>query len=99
MLKIEIDAQDVVILQKTFSSNGDKPARTIYWQQAYMYNGGRYPVAIQIPLDEGVPANPAGEYELHPSAFQVSKYNKIEINAYNVALVPIKNNSSSIKVA
>jgi hypothetical protein len=90
MLKIEIDAQDAVIQSRTFPSNGDRPARTVYWQNAYMYNGGRYPVAVQIPLEEGVPANPAGQYEMHISAFQVSKYNKIEINPYNVPLVLVK---------
>lgn len=90
MLKIEIDSQDCVVQSRTFPANGDKPARTVYWQRAYMYNGGRYPVEVQIPLEEGVPANPAGEYEIHPSSFQVSRFNKIEVNPFNVVLQPLK---------
>ncbi len=94
MLKLEIDALDAMTQSRVFPANGDRPARTVYWQNAYMYNGGRYPVAVQIPLDEGVPPNPAGEYEIHPSSFQVSKYNKIEINPYNVILTPVKTNKA-----
>ncbi|QYJ87853.1 G5P family DNA-binding protein [Shewanella mesophila] len=89
-VKIEIDSQDCVVQQRSFKGQDGKPDRTIYWQRGYMYNGGRYPVEVQIPLEEGVPPNPAGEYEIHPSSFQVSRFGKIEVNPFNVLLTPLK---------
>jgi hypothetical protein len=100
MLKIEIDAQDAFVQSRTFAGKDGKPARNVYWQVAYMYNGGRYPVRVEIPMEEGVPAYPAGFYQLHTSCFQASKYNKIELNPFNLVLVPFdEKKNSDIKAA
>lgn len=89
MLKIELDAQDCGLKNQTFPSKDGKPPRTIYWQVGYMYTGGRYPVKVQIPLEEGQPAYPAGQYFMHPSSFQANKFNKPEINPFKVILAPL----------
>ncbi|AUD60368.1 hypothetical protein AYJ58_13170 [Shewanella sp. Pdp11] len=88
MLKIELDAQDCKLEQQTFPSKDGKAPRTIYWQVGYMYTGGRYPVKVQIPLKDGQPAYPAGQYFMHPSSFQANKFNKPEINPFEVTLAP-----------
>lgn len=88
MLKIELDAQDCALQSQTFPAKEGKPARTIYWQVGYMYTGGRYPVKVQIPLEEGQLAYPAGQYFMHPSSFQANKFNKPEINPFKVTLAP-----------
>lgn len=89
MLKIELDAQDCQLQTRTFEGKDGKPPRTIYWQVGYMYTGGRYPVQVQIPLAEGVPAYPAGQYFMHPCSFQANKFNKPEINPFEVVLAPL----------
>ncbi len=89
MLKIEIDAQDI-IQSRVFKGRDGKPDRTNYWQNGYMYNGGRFPVLIEIPLEEGQSAYVAGDYEIHPSNFQASKYNKMELNPFKLILVPFQ---------
>lgn len=88
MLKIELDAQNCQLQKRTFEGKDGKPARTIYWQVGYMYTGGRYPVEVQLPLAEGVPAYPAGIYFMHPCSFQANKFNKPEINPFEVTLAP-----------
>lgn len=96
MLKIELDAQDCQLQTRTFEGKDGKPPRTIYWQVGYMYTGGRYPVQVQIPLAEGVPAYPAGQYFMHPCSFQANKFNKPEINPFEVVLAPISQINSYI---
>ena len=88
MLKIEIDAQDVVIKSRTFKGRDGKPDRISYSQDAYMYNAGRFPTRVELPLDEGVPAYPAGFYTFHHTSYSVGKFGKMEGHPYAVILVP-----------
>lgn len=88
MLKIELDASNCHLQKRTFEGGEGKSSRTVFWQVGYMYTGGRYPVEVQLPLEEGQPPYPAGIYFMHPSSFQANKYNKPEINPFKVHLAP-----------
>ncbi|AXH73370.1 MAG: helix-destabilizing protein [Inoviridae sp.] len=90
MLTIEIDALDGHIQSRTFAGQNGKSDRRVFWQVGYMNNGGRYPVRIEIPMEESQRAYTAGVYSIHPSSFQASKYNKIELNPFSIVLVPQK---------
>jgi hypothetical protein len=89
MLKIEFDTLDCQLQSRVLAGKEGKPSRTMYWQVGYMYTGGRYPVQVQIGLEEGQPAYPAGEYFLHPSSFQTDSYNKPELKKFGLVLSPI----------
>ena len=91
-MKINFDSQDQ-LQSRVFKGRDGKPDRNVFWQNGYMYNGGRFPVLVEIPLEEGQPAYPPGDYEIHPSSFQANKYNKMELNPFKVLLVPMKSNS------
>ncbi|MFA7254444.1 MAG: single-stranded DNA-binding protein [Patescibacteria group bacterium] len=89
MLKIELDATNCKLQSRQLPAKDGKPGRNLYWQVGYMHTGGRYPIEVQIPLEEGQPAYPAGEYFMHPSSFQANAYNNPEIKKYGMVLSPL----------
>lgn len=89
MLKIELDASDCALQSDTYPAKDGKLARTVYYQIGYMYTGGRYPVKVKLPMESGQPAYPAGQYFMHPSSFQATKFNKPEINPFKTILAPL----------
>ena len=63
-----------------------------YFQQAYAHMGGAYPQEIEIPLQAPTDAKPVGEYELALSAFRVGRFKNLELNPFDLPLVPITKN-------
>lgn len=59
-----------------------------YYQFAYAHIGGAYPAEIEIPLRNPTDAKPVGDYTLDLKTFQVGKYKNLELNPFELCLVP-----------
>lgn len=82
MLKISvIDGHHLV--QQRQTKNGVR-----YFQEAYAYLGGAFPQQIEIPLRDPVDAKPIGDYTLDLSTFQVGRFKNLELNPFELKLVP-----------
>ena len=59
-----------------------------YFQEAYAYLGGAFPQQITVPLKAPADAKPIGDYSLDLSNFQVGKYKNLELNPFDLTLIP-----------
>ncbi|WP_018414800.1 single-stranded DNA-binding protein [Teredinibacter turnerae] len=59
-----------------------------YYQEGYAHMGGAFPQQIEIPLRNPAEANPVGEYTLDISTFQVGRFKNLELNPFELRLVP-----------
>lgn len=73
---------------RTFPAKGDKPARTVYEQNAYVHMGGLFPVEIKLTHSDHNDAYAIGKYELSPSSFKVNQYGQLELDRFGMALLP-----------
>lgn len=63
----------------------------VMWsQEAYAHLGGAYPAKIKLSLDGPQAAYPPGDYQLSPAAFKVGQYGDLEINRFQVKLIPLR---------
>lgn len=60
-----------------------------YFQEAYAHLGGAYPQQIQISLKAPMDAKPVGEYSLDISNFQVGRFKNLELNPFELKLMPV----------
>lgn len=67
---------------------------TMWSQKAYADLGGAFPAEIKISLQSPERAYAVGEYELSPQSFKVGQYGDLEVNRFNIKLVP---STSSVK--
>lgn len=88
MLEIELNTNDCQI--ETRMINGKNGQRTIHEQQAYFHTGGAYPTPFKLSIRNASEAYPSGKYTLHPSSFQVNQFGGLELNRFEMRLVPIK---------
>lgn len=89
MLKISIIDGHHQALSRT-TKNGVR-----YFQEAYVHLGGAFPQQIEIPLKAPADANPIGDYSLDVSNFQAGKYKNLELNPFELKLVPYTAKSGS----
>lgn len=68
------------------SRNTQKGVR--YFQNAYAHMGGAFPQQIEIPLRNPSDAYAVGEFTLDLSCFQVGKFKNLELNPFELRLVP-----------
>jgi hypothetical protein len=73
---------------RTFPAKGDKPARTVFEQKAYVHTGGVFPVEFKITHDDHNNAYAIGKYQLAPSSFKVNQYGQLELDRFGTKLVP-----------
>lgn len=59
-----------------------------YFQEAYAHLGGAFPQQIEVPLKNPAEAKPVGEYSLDLSAFQVGRFKNLELNPFELKLIP-----------
>lgn len=88
MIKIIIEKGDDV------SKEIQRGQRTVREQSGYvLLDGQRHPRFIKFSLPESQKkAYPVGEYTPGPAAFQVGKYDKLELNPWELDLVPFPKN-------
>jgi hypothetical protein len=61
-----------------------------YFQEAYAHLGGAFPQQIEIPLRNPADAKPIGEYTLDVSTFQVGRFKNLELNPFELKLLPLQ---------
>ncbi|WP_345854867.1 single-stranded DNA-binding protein [Shewanella algae] len=88
MVKIELQAPECNMQSRTFPAKDDKPAVTRHFQIGWMWNGSRFPVQVQIPLEDGQPPYAPGDYSIHVSNFRANRFQKIELDPFKLILVP-----------
>ena len=66
-----------------------KADRTIYKQEAFMYNGGRFPVPFEVGIPEPREAYAPGLYDFTPDSYKVDEYKGVSFDKYNVLLQPV----------
>lgn len=84
-LIIEVFQENESVIEKTFG-NGNKG----YSQIGYVNLGNKFPEQIKIPLQQGQSFYKSGKYELLLSSFRVGKYGDLEVNPFELNLVPAK---------
>lgn len=94
MLKIEIveNANQVETRNGTNKQTGAITA--FYAQYGYAHLGGAFPVKMKIPLESPAMAYPVGEYQLALESFRIGRFDSLEVNPYNIKLVPINKGAS-----
>jgi hypothetical protein len=66
-----------------------KDTNELSWSQiGFAHLGGVFPVEIKIPLQSGTHANPIGVYTVANSSFKVNQYGGLELNRWEITLVP-----------
>lgn len=73
---------------RTFAAKGDKPARTVFEQKAYVHMGGLFPVETKLTFDDHNDAYAIGKYQLAPSSFKVNQYGQLELDRFGIKLTP-----------
>ena len=61
-----------------------------YYQDAYAHLGGAFPQQIEIPLKNPADAKPIGDYTIDLSTFQVGRFKNLELNPFELRLVPVQ---------
>jgi hypothetical protein len=64
--------------------------KTYFNQKAYADFGGPYPVEFLLSIDGPAQAYPIGDYTLDPSSYRVNQYGSLEINRFEIKLLPFK---------
>lgn len=74
---------------RTFAAKGDRPARTVYEQKAYLHKGGVFPEEFLITHNDPNEAYPVGRYQLSGPSFKINQYKQLELDRFKIALTPL----------
>lgn len=86
-LKIEIFKENELVDTRVIPAKGDRGEMRLYSQVAYAHLGGKFPVEMSLPLEEGQPYYTSGMYFIHASSFKVGNYGRLEFDR-NIKLIP-----------
>lgn len=87
MIRVEIQSENVIEREGVSSTTG-KPFRTRK-QTAYLHRDGMpYPDRFEISLGDQKAYKP-GQYFLAPQSFRVGKFGDLEIDRFNLLLLPL----------
>ncbi|WP_318415127.1 single-stranded DNA-binding protein [Photobacterium leiognathi] len=87
-LVIEIFKENELVDTRILPANANRGEIKLHSQVGYAHLGGKFPVEMSIPLEEGQPHYMAGRYELDQKSFVVGQYNRLEFSR-NMILLPI----------
>lgn len=89
-VKVRIEPEDVKVAERTI--NGPRGSRIVAEQRGYVQlEGEKYPRPFRFTIPDGsVVPYQAGEYTISPRSFQIGKYEKLELNPFELYLNPIK---------
>jgi len=91
------------MLIEIFPENAQKCVKNVkgnnyYYQRAYLIlSTTKFPVEFELSLNDSAPANLPGRYSLSDSSFRVNQYGSLEINRFDMTLVPVVENIVSQK--
>lgn len=89
VMKIEVDSATVEERGGVIRSGERKGEEwKMRAQVGYLYNGGKYPVKVSIPLRDDQPAYGVGMYTLAPESFEVGDFDRLQF-ARHLVLVPL----------
>ncbi len=88
-MTLKITVFEVKLTDRTFPAKGDRPARTVFKQEAFAHRGGRFPEEFQITLESAADALPVGEYTLAPQSFVINQYGDLELSRYDKKFIPL----------
>lgn len=86
MLQIEVFPENVTIITRNIPPKDGKPGRSFYQQTAYVNLGGKFPVEMNLPLNEGEQPYIAGTYEVDPSSFVVNNFGGLELKRFGLTI-------------
>ena len=69
--------------------NTKKGPQTFFHVDAYAHLGGAFPVQFRLPAQSSTHIFSPGHYQLSPESFKVGQYGDLEIDRFNMALVPL----------
>lgn len=84
MLEVEIVRGHETVLVRQ-GKNG-----VSYYQRAYAHIGGAFPHEFRLPLSSPQAAYAVGKYYLSPSSYRVNQWSDLEINRFELTLVPVQ---------
>jgi hypothetical protein len=86
-MKIEVVDATSEHREITLKATGD--VRKVYNQNVYIWKDNeKYPIKSRIPLENSSPY-PVGMYALSDGAFEVGQYGDLQINRYEIRLIPL----------
>ncbi len=86
-MKIEIF--DSHVEQRQVGGRDGHPPRIFYDQEAYAHLGGRFPSQFRLSHREFKNIYKPGQYKLAASSYRIGRYGDIELNPYELKLVPL----------
>lgn len=99
MLKIEVNRDDCAVWTQNITNRAGNPM-TLYSQNAYVWKEGHpYPEKVRVPLQQGQSAYEPGRYSLDPACFVAGRFGDLEINRYEVRLLPFAASAQQAKSA
>jgi len=73
---------------RTIKGQNGKPDRVIYDQIAFAHVGDVFPIRTKLTHNDHKDALPVGKYTIHPSSFKVGRFGSLELDTFNLVLVP-----------
>lgn len=74
------------IARNVNTKNGPK---TFFHINAYADLGGAFPVEFRFPVESATHVFAVGEYQLAQSSFKIGQYGDLEIDRFNMMLIPL----------
>ena len=78
---------EIIIKSENVWQEKTQSGTVLIKQQAAIQGGRDFPRPFNLTVET---AYPVGRYELSPDSFRVNAYSSLEINPYNISLVPVK---------
>ena len=80
----------IIEIFKSVKLSETRAAKTFYYQEAYIYRpSSPLPDRFRVSLGKDQPAYEAGKYGLNSEALDVNQYKKLELNVWEMQLVPV----------
>ncbi len=90
-LLIEIFEENQCVDEFTASSG-----RIMRSQVAYAHLDGKFPQRMKLPLSDGQNYYSSGQYQLTLDSYRIGKYDSLEINNFDMKLMPISTKLSKV---
>lgn len=74
---------------------GTPDQKTFYEHEAYLHQNGAFPVQCRLPAKDVTHILAPGKYTLSPNAYKVGQYGDLQIDRFNIELIPLPNQKSA----
>lgn len=94
MILFEFFKENETVIVNKFKDGGEK-----YSQICYLHSGKKFPEEFVFPLQQGQSFYRAGLYELQPKSLRVGKYSRLELNPYEMHILPYSGDKKLAQVS